>query len=324
MKIGNTELLSGAALAPMAGVADRAFRELCVSFGAVWCVGEMVSSKGLIMHDRKSAQLLTVSAEERPMAVQLFGCEPLLIAQAAEQALAFSPEAIDINMGCPAPKINSNGGGAVLMKNPALCGEITKAAVSAAGGTPVTVKIRKGWDDSSVNAVEVAKICEDAGAAAVTVHGRTRMQMYAPKADWEIIGAVKRAVSIPVIGNGDITSAQEAARMLEQTNCDGVMIGRAALGNPWIFSQVSAFLSHERVIPEVGLFEKMRVMHKHISLLCEYKGEYVGMREARKHTAYYMRGLSGAARLRVMCGKLTYLSDLGSLIEAVMRENYAV
>lgn len=318
MKIGNFQTTGIAALAPMAGVADRAFRELCVSYGAGYCVGEMASAKGLIMHDRKSAQLLEVTQPERPMAVQLFGSSPEIMAQAVEKALEYSPEAIDINMGCPTPKITGNGTGSALMKDPQLCGAIVEKVTAAAEETPVTVKIRKGWDSGSVNAVEVAKICEQAGAKAITVHARTREQMYAPPADWDIIAQVKRAVSIPVIGNGDIFSAEDAMAMLEQTGCDMVMVGRAALGNPWIFAQINSLYEHERLLPGPGLTERMLVMRKHIGKLVEYKGEYIGMREARKHAAWYMRGLRGAAKLRGMCAELEKLEDLDGLIRLVM------
>ena len=318
MKIGNFQTTGIAALAPMAGVADRAFRELCVSYGAGYCVGEMASAKGLMMHDRKSAQLLEVTEPERPMAVQLFGSDPSIMAQAVEKALEYRPEAIDINMGCPTPKITGNGTGSALMKDPQLCGRIVEHVVAAAGDTPVTVKIRKGWDSTTVNAVEVASICAQAGASAIAVHARTREQMYAPPADWEIIAQVKQAVSVPVIGNGDIFSAEDAMRMLEETGCDMVMVGRAALGNPWIFSQINSLYEHERPLPAPGLTERMVVMRKHIEKLCQYKGEYIGMREARKHTAWYMRGLRGAAKLRGKCADLERLEDVDALIRLVM------
>lgn len=318
MNIGNFQTTGIAALAPMAGVADRAFRELCVSFGAGYCVGEMASAKGLIMHDRKSAQLLEVTEPERPMAVQLFGSVPDIMAQAVEKALGYSPEAIDINMGCPTPKITGNGTGSALMKDPDLCGRIVEKVTAAAGDTPVTVKIRKGWDSNSVNAVEVAKICEQAGARAITVHARTREQMYAPPADWDIIAQVVRAVSVPVIGNGDIFTAEDAVHMLEQTGCAMVMVGRGALGNPWIFSQINSLYEHERPMPLPTLNERMVVMYRHIEKLVEYKGEYIGMREARKHAAWYMRGLRGAAKLRGMCAELEKLEDMKNLIRLVM------
>lgn len=320
IKLGNTEIIGKAVLAPMAGVADRAFRELCMGFGAAYCTGEMASAKGLTMSDKKTAELLDISPSERPMAIQLFGYEPETVAAAARIAAAYRPAAIDINMGCPAPKIANNHSGSALMKDPALCGHIVEA-VTKAVDIPVTVKIRKGWDNSSVNAVEVAKICEGAGAQMIAVHGRTREQMYAPPADWDIIAQVKRAVSVPVIGNGDIYSAHDAMMMMEQTGCDLVMVGRGALGNPWIFREINAQYEQERPLPPPGLFERLSVMHRHIEKLCEYKGERIGMREARKHTAWYMRGLRGAARLRVMCGELREFDDLKGLMQAVIEEN---
>lgn len=320
IQLGNTDIIGKAVLAPMAGVTDRAFRELCMGFGAAYCTSEMASAKALTMSDKKTAELLAISPSERPMAIQLFGYEPETMAAAAKIAAEYHPAAIDINMGCPAPKIANNHSGSALMKDPALCGRIVEA-VAKAVELPVTVKIRKGWDGSSVNAVEVAKICEAAGAQMIAVHGRTREQMYAPPADWEIIAQVKQAVSIPVIGNGDIVSAHDAMMMLEQTGCDLVMVGRGTLGNPWIFRDINAQYEQERPLPPPGLFERLSVMNRHIEKLCEYKGERIGMREARKHTAWYMRGLRGAARLRVMCGELRTFDDLKGLMQAVIEEN---
>lgn len=309
MKIGNVEISGRVALAPMAGVADRAFREICTEFGAAYVVSEMVSSKGLQFHDRKSAELMELSESERPAGIQLFGDDPETMAEAARRAMAYRPDILDINMGCPAPKVNSSGGGASLMKDPVLCGRIVRA-VSRAVPVPVTVKIRKGWDAQSVNGVEVAKICEANGAAAVTIHGRTRAQMYAPSADWNYIAQVKQAVRIPVIGNGDIAHPADAARMLEQTGCDLVMIGRGACGNPWIFARANAWLTEERATPEPTAAERMRVMCRHIDRLCRYHGEARGMREARKHAAWYVRGMRGAAEFRRAAGELNTLEDL--------------
>lgn len=317
MKLGNTEIKGKAVLAPMAGVTDRAFRELCMGYGAAYCVSEMVSAKGLIMSDRKTAELLAISDNERPMAIQLFGYEPEVLAQAARIAAQQNPAAIDINMGCPAPKIAGNHSGSALMKDPALCGRIVEA-VAKAVDIPVTVKIRKGWDSSSVNAVEVARACESAGAQMIAVHGRTREQMYAPPADWDIIAAVKNAVSVPVIGNGDIYSAKDAMMMLEKTGCDLVMVGRGSLGNPWIFREINSQYDLERPVSPPGIYERMTVMNRHIEKLCLYKGENVGMREARKHTAWYMRGIKGAAKLRVMCGELRTLSDMKELTKQAL------
>lgn len=320
MYIENVEIKGYAALAPMAGVADRAFRELCRDFGAAYVVTEMVSSKGVSYNSSKSTELMEISDKERPAGVQIFGNEPETMAQAAITAMKFKPEIIDINMGCPAPKVSGNGCGAALMKNPKLCGEIVKA-VSNAVNVPVTVKIRKGWDDNSVNAVEVAQICEANGAKAITIHGRTRMQQYQPYADWNIIREVKQSVKIPVIGNGDIQTAEDAQRMYEETNCDLVMIGRGALGNPWIFMQIYSWFTEERQIPTPSVAEKLWVMLRHIKTLCEYKGEEHGMREARKHAAWYLKGLKGAAKFRNEAGRLTTFKDLETLAGEVYKMN---
>lgn len=317
MYIGNVEIKGYATLAPMAGAADRAFRELCRGFGAAMVTGELASAKGISMSDKKSAELLRVSETERPMAVQLFGYEPEVMALSAQKSLEFKPEIIDINMGCPAPKVTGGGGGSALMKNPGLCGEIVRAVCSVST-VPVTVKIRKGWDDNIINAPEVARICEANGAAAIAVHGRTREQMYSGNADLDIIKEVKRSVKIPVIGNGDICTAAEAAQMYEYTGCDMVMIGRGALGNPWLFSEVNAYLGNGVILPPPCVEEKMLVMRKHILKICEYKGERCGMREARKHVAWYTKGMRGAAAMRRLAGELTTLKDLDDFIVKVM------
>ena len=311
MKIGNVEIKGMAALAPMAGVTDRAFRELCVAFGASYVVGEMVSAKGISFNSERSKDLMLLSENERPAAVQLFGSEPQTVAAAAVTAMEYKPDIIDINMGCPAPKISGNGAGSALMKNPDLCGEIVEAVCKAVD-VPITVKIRKGWDDKSINAVEVAKICEQAGASAITVHGRTREQFYSGKADLDIISEVKKAVNIPVIGNGDITNANDAAQMLEKTNCDMVMIGRGALGNPWIFREINAWLNDLRPMFPPSPAEKVTVILRHIQAMCDYKGEEIAMREARKHVGWYMKGFKNAAELRREAG---YLKTYEELIE---------
>ena len=313
MKLGSLELDSRTAgLAPMAGVADMAFRELCCEFGATFVVSEMVSSKGLTMHDRKSRDLLVLSEKERPAAAQIFGNDPRIMAQCAEACLAFHPDVIDINMGCPAPKIAGNGGGAALLKDLPLAEQIIRAVVNAVD-LPVTVKMRLGWDEETPVAVELAKRAEDAGAAAVAVHGRTRRQMYAPPVDAASIAEVKRSVSIPVIANGDITDGPSAANMLEKTGCDYLLVGRGALGRPWVFSQIEAYLKYERILPEPPLSEQMRVMLRHIRRICEYKGERVGMREARKHAAWYIRGVRGAAQYRQRVGALSSMEELEAL-----------
>lgn len=313
LNIGGVPLKSHAVLAPMAGVSDRAYRELCVRFGAAYCVSEMVSSKALSFNSKKSEELMEISDLERPCGIQIFGDDPKCMADAAKHALENKPDIIDINMGCPAPKISSNGSGSALMKNPRLCGEIVKA-VTAVTDIPVTVKIRKGWDDDSVNAVEVAKICESAGAAAITVHGRTRQQYYKPPVDYDIIRAVRESVSVPVIANGDIDSAERAKEVMDITSCDLVMIGRATLGNPWIFSQINAYLENPNVkIHTPDLEERLGVMIEHIGKMVEYKGEHMAMLQARKLVVGYFKGMKGAAALRNEAGKIKTLDDLYEL-----------
>lgn len=318
MKIKDLEFNHITFLAPMAGIADLAFRELCVQYGAAYTVSEMVSSKGLTMGDKKSAQLLTLG-NDRPAGVQIFGDDPEIMAKAAVKCLDFNPDIIDINMGCPAPKIAMNGGGASLMKKPELAYEITKAVVQAVN-IPVTVKIRKGWDEESVNAVEMAELAEKAGASAVAVHGRTRQQMYSGSVDFDIIAQVKKAVGIPVIANGDIKDEQSAAIMLEKANADAIMIGRGALGNPWVFSKINAYLDECRVLPEPSVTQKMAVMLKHIQKIIEYKGEYTAMREARHHAAYYTKGMRGGAKLRAEIGKLERFEQLQELSYKILKE----
>lgn len=320
MKIGNLEITQKAALAPLAGVADRAFRELCRGYGAAYTVGEMASAKGISLGDKKSAQLLSITDTERPCGSQIFGNSPETMAIATQKALEYSPDFIDINMGCPAPKVASSGGGALLMKNPILAAEIVKAVVEAST-VPVTVKMRSGWDDSSINAVELAKRCEDAGASAITVHGRTKIQMYAPPVNTDIIREVKKAVSIPVIGNGDVVDGKSAAELMEKTGCDMVMLGRGALGRPWVFSQINAYLDNEVVLPEPPVTEKMRVMLKHIEKLCEYKGERIGIREARKHAAWYTKGLHGAANYRSRIGLISSIEELQQIALELIEQN---
>ncbi len=317
MKIGNIELPKHAALAPMAGVADRAMREISREYGAVWTVGEMTSSKGLSYGSKKSAELLEINESERPCAAQLFGNEPEVMAEAAKMALEYKPDAIDINFGCPVPKIAGNGGGSALMKDPKLAGEIVRA-VKDAVDIPVTVKFRTGWDEEHLNAVEFACICEAKGADALTVHGRTKTQMYAPPVNWDMIRKVKEAVSVPVIGNGDVISPESAKKLYDETGCDLVMVGRGAMGDPWLFKRIAHYMDTGELLPEPTPEERMTVLKKHIELLCKYKGEYTGIREARKQSSWYIKGMRGAAEFRRECGALETIEDLENLIDKVL------
>lgn len=320
MEIGNLKIHGKVSLAPMAGVADRAFRELCRGYGASFTVCEMASAKGISLGDKKSAELLSVSSAERPAGSQIFGNSPETMAKATEKALEYNPDFIDINMGCPAPKVASSGGGATLMKSPVLAAEIVEA-VAKVSTVPVTVKMRAGWDEQNLNAVELAKRCEQAGAAAITVHGRTKVQMYAPPVNTDIIRLVKNAVSIPVIGNGDVTDGKTAAEMLEKTGCDMVTVGRGALGRPWVFAQINAYLEHEVLIPEPDVTQKMFVMLKHVEKICEYKGERVGIHEARKHAAWYTKGLHGAANYRARIGLIDSVEELRQIALGLIEQN---
>lgn len=320
MKLGNLEIKERAALAPLAGVADRAFRELCRGYGAAYTVCEMASAKGISLGDKKSSELLSITKTERPAGSQIFGNSPETMAIAAEKALEYSPDFIDINMGCPAPKVAASGGGALLMKNPQLAEEIVRAVVNVST-VPITVKMRSGWDDNSINCVELAKRCEQAGAVAITVHGRTKVQMYAPPVNVNIIKAVKEAVSIPVIANGDVVDGPSAAKMLEDTGCDMVMVGRGALGRPWVFQEINAYLDNEVILPEPPVTQKMYVMLKHIEKICEYKGEYVGIREARKHAAWYTKGIHGAANYRARIGLINSIEELRQIALELIEQN---
>lgn len=307
------------ALAPMAGCADRAFRELCIEQGADFCVGELCSSKGVYMDDRKSKTLLFVDDKERPMATQIFGSEPGIMAAAAKTAAGFSPDFIDINMGCPAPKVISSGGGSALMRDPQLAGEVVRA-VKDAVELPVTVKMRIGWDDAHKNAVEFAKLLEQSGADMLTVHGRTREQMYSGRCDYGAIAAVKKAVKIPVIANGDIKSGRDAAEMLEKTGCDGVMIGRAALGNPFIFKSVKAYLNKREQLPEPPLEQKLDMLVRQCRLMAQYKDPHNAVLESRKHAAWYLKGIKNAASYRRACGEISSIDDILRLCETVLKD----
>lgn len=319
MKIGNIEIKGFAALAPMAGVADRAMRELCMEKGAAFCVGELTSSRGVTLGDKKSASLLSCSEKERPIASQLFGNDPFIMADAAKRALEYNPDFIDINMGCPAPKVSGNGGGSALMKDPVLAEKIIAEVVKAVD-VPVTVKFRTGWDKDNINAVEIAKRAENAGASMVTVHGRTKAQMYAPGIDFDTIKNVVNAVKIPVCANGDIKDGKSAKFMYEATGCDFIMVGRAAQGNPFVFSEINAYLKGEVYTPPT-LEEKFKTLLRQVELMHIYKDPHNAILESRKHTAWYLQGLRGAAALRRLCGEINSLSDIEAICEKALEQN---
>ena len=334
LKIGNAELKHGIMLAPMAGATDYAFRKVCRSFGAEYLVSEMVCAKALCYEQKikksltaspsKTAPLAAILDGELPMAIQIFGSEPEFMAEAARMIAEnnyrgttslFTPSAIDINMGCPVNKVVSNGEGSALLKNPKLAGEIVEA-VAKAVDIPVTVKIRTGWDSSSINCVEMAKRLEASGASLICVHGRTREQQYAPYADWTQIARVKEAVNVPVIGNGDIFSPNDALNMINQTGCDGVMIGRGALGNPWIFENLIN-LFEGRVEREISVNEVVDVALWHLNLMIQSKGERAGIAESRKHLGWYMKGIRGASELRNRINSAETLDELTEILQTL-------
>lgn len=319
MKIGNIEIKGFAALAPMAGVADRAMREICMSKGAAFCVGELASSKGISLGDKKSEELLLCTEKERPIASQLFGREPQTMADAAKKAIGFKPDFIDINMGCPAPKVAGNGGGSALMKEPVLAEQIVRAVVNAVD-IPVTVKMRTGWDSDNINAVELAKRCEAAGAQMITVHGRTRMQMYSPGIDYETIAKVKKAINIPVVANGDVINGETAKYMYSATGCDFVMVGRGAQGNPFVFEEINAYMQGlDYTAPTLD--KRFEALKEQVRLMQMYKNPRKAILEARKHTAWYMQGLKGAASLRRMCGEINSFNDIEEICQKALEQN---
>ncbi len=314
LKIGNVTIDCPVVLAPMAGVTDLPFRLLCREMGVGLLSMEMVSAKAILYKNRNTESLMEIAPGENPIALQLFGSDPKILGEIAAQIQDRPFDILDFNMGCPVPKVVNNQEGSALMKQPELVREITSSLVKASE-KPVTVKIRKGFDDAHVNAVEIAKILEDCGVAAVAVHGRTREQYYSGKADWEIIRKVKEAVSIPVIGNGDVDSPKAAVEMLEQTGCDGVMIGRAAQGNPWLFREIRHYLETGEELPRPSMDEVKEMILRHARLQVEYKGPDVGMREMRKHVAWYTAGFPHSAKLRSEVNAVGTLEELGELLQ---------
>ncbi|MDU2198441.1 MAG: tRNA dihydrouridine synthase DusB [Peptostreptococcaceae bacterium] len=319
MKIGNVELKNKVFLSPMAGVTDLPFRLICKEQNCGMLYTEMINGKALCYDDENTKKMLKIEDEEHPVAVQIFGSDQEFMGRAAEIMNAYPNEILDINMGCPAPKVVKNGDGSALMRNPKLAEEVLKSVVKNST-KPVTLKIRKGWDDNSVNAVEMAKIAEASGISALAIHGRTREQYYSGKADWDIITEIKNAINIPVIGNGDVFTVEDARNMLDKTGCDAIMIGRGAQGNPWIFKRINHYMETGEILPEPTLEEKINTAVKHLNLAVREHGEYVAVREMRKHIAWYLKGLKGSAKVRDEINKITSYEEVVSRLNEYMED----
>lgn len=303
MKIGNVTLDNKVFLSPMAGVTDLPFRLICKEQDCGMLYTEMINAKALCYDDQNTKKMLKIEEEEHPVAVQIFGSDPAFMGGAAEILNEYPNEILDINMGCPAPKVVKNGDGSALMRNPKLAEEVLKSVVKNSK-KPVTLKIRKGWDDNNINAVEIAKIAEASGISALAIHGRTREQYYSGKADWDIIAKIKENINIPVIGNGDVFEVEDAINMVNKTKCDAIMIGRGAQGNPWIFKRINHYMKTGEILPEPTGEEKINAALKHLKLAIDEHGEYVAVREMRKHIAWYLKGLRGSAKLRDEINKI--------------------
>ena len=320
MKIGNVQLDNEVFLSPMAGVTDLPFRTICKEKGCGMLYTEMINAKALCYDDENTKKMLRMDKDEHPVAVQIFGSDPEFMGKAAIIMNQYPNEILDINMGCPAPKVIKNGDGSALMRNPKLAAEVLTAVVKNSE-KPVTLKIRKGWDDDSVNAVEIAKIAEECGISALAIHGRTREQFYSGKAYWDIIAEIKQAINIPVIGNGDVFEVEDAVNMLEKTKCDAIMIGRGAQGNPWIFNRINHYMKTGEILPEPTLEEKITTAIRHMNLAVAEHGDYVAVREMRKHIGWYLKGLKNSAKYRDQINKITDYKEVIAMLEEYMQHS---